>query len=227
MGRGPDPEDADTFSPRALPALREAVADLSWLMGRGYAEGAAVELVGNRLQLTARQRQAVWRCACADARVQARSARRLEVSELVGPVAVDGFNVLITLERALGGGPVLIGRDGAWRDLAGVHGTWRSAATTAAAIESVGRVLGGVDTTWVLDRPVSNAGRLATTLRLRAARADWPWVVRVEGDADQVLLDFDGTVATSDGGILDRCGPWVAIEPAALEGHDVWRVDLG
>lgn len=227
MGRGPDPEDAETFRADRLVALREAVGDLSWLMGRGYSEHAALKLVGDRLQLTARQRQAVWRCACSDERVQTRGARRVDLGGVDGPVAIDGFNVLITMERALAGGPVLVGRDGAWRDLAGVHGTWRSVETTTAAIERIGALLGNVEVTWILDRPVSNAGRLATALRLRAAKEDWPWVVRVEGDADRVLVDFDGVVASSDGGILDRCGRWLALEPEALAGDDVWCIDLG
>lgn len=226
MGRGPDPEDSATYKPAVLPALREATDDLSWLLGRGYSDVAALKLVGDRFQLTGRQRQAVQRCACPAGIARARAARRIPLSELEGPIAVDGFNVLITLERALAGGPVLVGRDGAWRDLAGVHGTWRSVETTGAAIELAGEVLGGIETVWVLDRPVSNAGRLATTLRIRASVAGWPWTVRVDPSADPVLRAFGGTVVTSDGGILDRCATWFALEPEALAGREVWSVEL-
>jgi hypothetical protein len=226
MGRGPDPEDARAFEASALPALRAATDDLGWLLERGYAEAAALKLVGDHRQLTRRQRDAVARCACPPSVATAREARRVPAAELDGPVAVDGFNVLITLERALGGGPVLVGRDGAWRDLAGVHGTWRSVDTTTAALDAVGAVLGGVETTWVLDRPVSNAGRLATTLRLRAAAAGWPWTVRVEARADAVLAGFPGVLCTSDGALLDREGPWFAVEPAAVAGRSVWTVRL-
>ena len=33
--RGPDPRDDEAFGRPTWPALREAVADLSWLFGRG------------------------------------------------------------------------------------------------------------------------------------------------------------------------------------------------
>ena len=54
--RGPGPEDRDLFSADQLPALRHAVADLSWLLSRGYAMPSALSLVGNRFDLAARQR---------------------------------------------------------------------------------------------------------------------------------------------------------------------------
>ncbi|MFT7518944.1 MAG: hypothetical protein ACI9MC_001078 [Kiritimatiellia bacterium] len=54
--RGANPADAALFGDQALPALRSAAADLSWLLGRGYNYVAAVALVGNKRQLTLRQR---------------------------------------------------------------------------------------------------------------------------------------------------------------------------
>lgn len=226
MPRGPDPQDAATFAADALPALRTAVDHLSWLLGHGYSETAALDLVGDHLQLTRRQRQAVRRCTCTPAQQERRRARRVQVPD--GPVAIDGFNVLITLEKALGGGPVLIGRDGAWRDLAGVHGTWRSVEGTTPALEALGRVLADTPTTWVLDRPVSNAGRLATSIRILAAARAWPWTVRVEDHADAVLAAHDGILASSDGGLLDRCEAWTTLEPLALAAIDAtaWTVTL-
>ena len=61
MARGPHPRDERDLGQAAVPALREAVADLGWLLGRGYAAVAALKLVGDRLQLSRRQRQAVLR----------------------------------------------------------------------------------------------------------------------------------------------------------------------
>ena len=101
--RGADPEDEVAFAPRHLERLRQAVSDLSWLLGRGYAETAALELVGNRFQLTARQRAAVRRCAASDEAVADRLARQISLEDIGDRLLIDGFNVLITLERALGG----------------------------------------------------------------------------------------------------------------------------
>lgn len=217
--RGPDPEDARTFADAALPALRRAVADLSWLRARGYAETAALKLVGDHLQLTKRQRQAVSRCACTDAQREERARRR--VTALDGPVAVDGFNTLITLERALGGGAVLRGRDGAHRDLAGIHGTWRRSRHTETALSLMRRVLGDGDVTVFLDAPISNSGRLAGLVR------ELGYAAVLVPSADPELIGARATVVTHDAGILDRCGPWYDAIAAALP-HipDAWVLSL-
>ena len=57
--RGPHPADQNLFGNEQLPRLRNAVADLSWLLTRGYAAKAAVKLVGDKNSLTERQRLAL------------------------------------------------------------------------------------------------------------------------------------------------------------------------
>ena len=54
--RGPDPHDDHAFGPESVPALQAAVSDLSWLLGKGYSVVSALKLVGDRWNLTARQR---------------------------------------------------------------------------------------------------------------------------------------------------------------------------
>ena len=55
-------------------------------------------------------------------------------------VALDGFNCVITLEAALSGGLVLIGRDGCLRDLSSIHGTYRAVSETPRAVELLGEL---------------------------------------------------------------------------------------
>jgi Protein of unknown function (DUF434) len=57
--RGLAPQDERLFAVRQLPALRAAAADLCWLLDHDYAPRSAIELVGNRYNLTSRQRMAV------------------------------------------------------------------------------------------------------------------------------------------------------------------------
>ena len=59
--RGPDPRDPAAFAPEEWPRLRQAVVDLSWLLTRGYAPVSSLKLVGDRYELTERQRTAVRR----------------------------------------------------------------------------------------------------------------------------------------------------------------------
>ncbi|MCB9686225.1 MAG: DUF434 domain-containing protein [Alphaproteobacteria bacterium] len=223
MSRGPDPEDARAFRPEALPALVDAVADLSWLRGRGYAEDAALKLVGDKHQLAARQRKAVQRAACSDEELR---WRREHLRPLEGRIAVDGFNVLIGLERAISGGPLFRGRDGALRDIAGVHGTWRRSGVTGEAVERLAETLPH-EAVVVLDRPVSNSGRLAAALRERSEQGALGWEIEVVDHADRRLVELELPVATGDAWILDR-RPWVDLLGAltsAIEG--AWIVELG
>ena len=207
--RGPGPEDAGWFGPAAVPALRGAVADFSWLLSRGYAEASTLKLVGDRHRLVERQRTAVLRSGCSDAARQARQGRLVAPGDLAGrSLRVDGFNLVLTLESALGGGVVLGGRDGSYRDLASVHGTYRRVAETAPALELAASWLrdrGVAACHWLLDAPVSNSGRLAGMVRA----ADPTWTAEVVPDPDRLLVLPGDPVATADAGILDRCGPWI------------------
>jgi hypothetical protein len=210
--------EREAFAERAIPVLRAAVADLSWLLGHGYTETAAATLVGDHYQLTKLQRLAVRRCAASDASVAARVARR---SERPDRIAVDGFNQLVTVERGLAGGAVLRGRDGACRDVAGIHGTWRRTDGTPAALAALTAALGATPARWVLDAPVSNSGRLAGLLRERGFEVE----VVAAADARLLALAAEGwTLATSDGGLIGRAA-WTGLAERAIAG--IPTIDLG
>ena len=232
MARGPHASDPELFGPEQLPRLRAAVADLSWLLGRGYAETSSVALVGDRYRLRKRQRIAVRRCACADDALTGRLKRRVEVSALHGRrVAVDGFNAIIILETALAGGVLLRGRDRVLRDLASVHGSYRRVAATANAIELVCNALAQArpgSVTWYLDRPVSNSGRLRRWIE-EAAPADLPWSVELPFDPDKELMnELEGVVVSADAIVLDGCGSWSDLVSLIVKQAvaDAWVVDL-
>jgi hypothetical protein len=219
--RGPDPRDRDAFDRSAWARLREAVHDLSWLLGRGYAERSALKLVGDRQDLTDRQRMAVLRSACSDAALERRRQHRRPLDELGGrPLWVDGFNVLTTVEAALGGGVILGGRDGSFRDLSGVHGTYRKVEETRPALSLVGELMarsGVGPCLWYLDSPVSNSGRLRGVIREVAEAQGWDWRVELVFDPDPILAQAPEIVATADSMILDRCESWVPLARAVIE----------
>lgn len=224
--RGPAPGDAHDFGDAAIASLRTAVAELSWLRTRGYSEPASLKLVGDRHQLTERQRKAVQRCACSDASRDRRLATRRELGS-VDAILIDGFNCLIATESALSGAPVFRGRDSALRDLAGVHGTWRRLAVTDQAIRAMAALLTGHHSVeWLLDRPVSNSGRLRAAQLDNSAELGLDWKVEIVDDPDAVLLEVRSTVATSDARILDGCVQWVDLPGVVANRGSAWIVDL-
>jgi hypothetical protein len=221
--RGPDPRDSPAFDPPAWPALRAAVADLSWLLGRQYAPTSSLKLVGDRYALTDRQRMAVLRSSCSDAALQHRREHQQSVSALGGQsVVIDGFNLLTTIEAALGGGVILRGRDGVYRDLAGVHGTYRKVAETLPALRLVGTVLaalGVVRTRWLLDRPVSNSGRLRAMILALGEEQGRTWEAELAFNPDALLGTSADVVATADSAILDRGPRWINLARHTIERH--------
>lgn len=219
--RGADPRDADAFDPASLPALRSAVADLSWLLSHGYASASSLKLVGDRFNLTERQRMAVRRSACSDDDRQRRQANRAGVSDLAGrELWLDGFNVLTTIESHLGGGLVIHCRDGCFRDLAGLHGTYRRVAETWPALEAIaGRLeaLRLVRACWLFDRPVSNSGRIAALVRQLARGRGHDWTVEAVDDPDRILKHSAAVVATADSAILDAGPRWFNLARDVVE----------
>lgn len=229
--RGPHPRDADLFAGERLEGLRVATLELSWLLERGYSPHAALELVGDRHALRSRQRLAVLRSSCGRSQLEARCARSVAVRDLAGRhVAIDGFNVIITVEAALSGGVVLVGVDGVHRDLASVHGSYRKVEETQLAIELLGQLLDEASqVSWFLDRPVSNSGRLKKTIERLGDERGRAWSVELVHTPDRELRMLeDAVVATSDGPLLDRVESWVDLPAHLIETEiaPAWLVDL-
>ncbi len=231
--RGADPRDAAGFERTTWPALRAAVLDLSWLLGRGYAPVSALKLVGDRGNLTERQRRAVQRAACSDEARARREATQVSARELAGrSLMIDGFNVLTTIEAALGGAVVLLCRDATYRDIAGVHGTYRKVAETLPAVEILASVLADLTVPrvgWLFDRPVSNSGRIRSVVLQIAAEHAFDWSVDLVNNPDRLLAESSEIIATADSGILDAGPRWFNLARHVIDTAcpAAWIVDLG
>jgi hypothetical protein len=230
--RGPHPRDEEHFAPAKLPLLRTAAADLAWLLSRGYPGKAAVKLVGDRFALTVRQRTALQRATVGDAVRDRRLEGRVELGAARGrTLLVDGYNVLLSVESALGGGIVLGARDRTFRDLASMKGHYKRVDETRAALELLGGYLGELGCArvdWFLDRPISNSGRLRKLMLGIAAERGWPWTVGLAASPDRVLAAGGELVATADGWILDQGVRWLNLARRVIEDRvpDAWVVDL-
>jgi hypothetical protein len=230
--RGPHPEDRKLFGTDQLAALRTAVTELSWLLTRDYSMKGALKLVGDRHALSDRQRLAISRGACSDQSQARRASSRVEIEELQGAeVIIDGFNLIITIEAALGGGILFLCRDGCVRDLSGVHGSYRSVDESEFALLLIGRSLAPLkikSVNWLLDRPISNSGRLAERIRVCAAQNGWPWTVETAFNPDREIVSADRVAITSDGPLLDQVNRWTNFSRHVVEKRvqAPWLVDL-
>jgi hypothetical protein len=230
--RGPHPRDAQLFAPDNIPRLRSATSELSWLLGRGYAIKSALKLVGDQYNLTERQRLAVSRAACSDERQKLRSEHCLALDGIENEeLVIDGFNLIITLEAALGGGLLITCRDECLRDLSSVHGSYRSVLETERAILLIGEALETLkpkSAKWFLDRPISNSGRLAQRIKELARERGWPWSLEVVFNPDASILATEGIAVTSDSLILDGAKRWINLSDFLVRRYlpQAWVIDL-
>ncbi len=230
--RGAHPEDRKLFADDQLPALRTAVRELSWLLSRDYSIKGALKLVGDRHALTDRQRLAVSRAACSDQSKEHRATTILSVEAVAGKeLIIDGFNLIITIEAALSGGVLIHSRDGCIRDLSSVHGSYRSVNETDQAISLIGKTLADLrpkSVAWLLDRPISNSGRLAKRIRDLATDYGWNWTVEVLFHPDAKLITSGRAVVSSDSHVLDETKRWINLNRYLLDERlkKFWLIDL-
>lgn len=230
--RGAHPKDAGEFSARQLPTLRTAVDDLCWLLSRGYPETRSLVLVGDRYTLRERQRKAVGRVAASDQAVASRAATRLDPDQMAGRrLDLDGYNVLLTVEAALGGGILLPGRDQTLRDMAAMSRHYKKVQETRDALRLIGSFLedhGAREVCWYLDRPISNSGRLRGLMLDIAEQEGWPWTVELVPNPDPVLKESEHVIVSADSAILDVGGPWVNLARHVVEpfADKTWWVEI-
>ena len=148
-----------------------------------------------------------------------------------GCLNIDGFNIIITLEVAMSGSPILLGKDGVYRDLAGLRGTYRIIDKTDTAISLIGKTLQELSVPMVkfyLDSPVSNSGRLKTKILECSEQWGMPVDVELIPNVDTVLAGKE-RIVTGDSIILDECKSWFNLSRKIIEDHiqDAWVIDLG
>jgi len=219
--RGPHPADEKLFAPDALGGLRTALQDFSLLLTKGYAKKSTLKLVGDKFSLTERQRLAIMRSACSDEQLSSRKQREVKIADIAAKhIGIDGYNVLITVEAAMSGACVFKGRDGCFRDLASIHGTYRKVTETIPAVQLIGNFLkeiGVIEALWLLDSPVSNSGRLKTLIGKLAGENGWDWEIELLTSPDAKLIKSNLVAATSDSVVLDGCKSWVNLARAIIE----------
>jgi hypothetical protein len=117
------------------------------------------------------------------------------------------------------------------RDLSSVHGSYRAVSETERALRLIGDALAALQPAaagWLLDRPVSNSGRLARMIRDLAARHDWPWSVELVFNPDREIAASAHVAVTSDSNILDGAARWLNLGRHLVETRlpESWMIDL-
>lgn len=229
--RGFDPDDFKWFSDEAVEKLRKAQDEVQWLLDRGYKFDSVIPFICNHYLFSSRQRLTLQRSISSSLKLEKRKKTMLPLEAAKeGCVYIDGFNLIITLEVALSGSPVILGKDGVLRDLAGLRGTYRIIDKTEVALKLIGKSLSELSVPaamFFLDSPVSSSGQLGS--KILEYSYDWNIPVDVElvPNAD-VALSKMNRVVTSDAIILDSCTGWFNLARKITEDNIsyAWVIDL-
>ncbi|MGG5209832.1 DUF434 domain-containing protein [Chryseobacterium sp. MIQD13] len=211
--RGKNTGDDTLFgSQKQIDKLKMAVQDMMYLLSRDYPEKASSELAGNRYRMKTRQIQALRGASASEKQIEDRKCRQLEVSELKNKVLyLDGFNVLILMESLLSGAYIFEGSDGCFRDLSGVHGTYKRVNQTLRAVELIAAFFQKAEVQkliWIFDKPVSNSGRIKQIIYDFAVENNLNWEAELEYNPDKFLAEKSQIAVSSDAWILDNCKQW-------------------
>ncbi|MFW6127434.1 MAG: DUF434 domain-containing protein [Thermodesulfobacteriota bacterium] len=187
--------------------LQPAARDFRYLLNRGYPREASLTLVGNRYDLEADARQILHRGVFAGEVAQARRGKLWVLADLAGqPLALDGHNVLITLESALKGLTLVAADDGFIRDVAQLSGAYRESPLTTQALARLAAFLSRHHPgplTILYDAPMKRSGELARKTREIFAAQGLYAEARAVPVPERELLEFSGAVATSDTHLID------------------------
>ena len=198
----------------------EASATYRLLREKGYPEKATLKLVGDRHGLSRIQRNCLFRGVVDEATAARRRAKLTTPAAAAGhALALDWYNVLITVESYLRGRVLYVADDGAVRDSSETHGSYRATELTPRAMEEIAVEIQRIGPSRVdafLDRPIAFSGLMAETLRQRLAALPCPVQVSLAPSADFPLKAFDGIVATSDSALLDACPRVLDLAAAVL-----------
>ena len=210
------------------PNLQEAATDFRFLMARGYPRQNALDLVGNRYGLEHTARQLLHRGVFAPVVAAARRAKLRRLRDLPGhPLALDGHNVLITLECAGRGLPLVAADDGFIRDVGEISGAFKVSPATDRVLALMADYLADHETGPIevfYDAPLSLSGELARRTREVFASRNLTVQTAAVPVPERLLSGFAGAIATSDTALIDAHATVVDLAGEIIRRRPSWRL---
>ncbi len=188
--------------------IQTGTEDFRYLLNRGYPRKATLEIVGNRYGLTFDERHLLHRGVFSDADSEARQDKIISPKGIRNKdLAIDGHNVLITVEAGLADRPLVLADDGFVRDISGLSASFKETEMTDKAIQLIVAFLKKWKprhTLFLFDAPISKSGILAQELRAFLEKEGLPGDALAVKVPEKTLIGFQGVIATSDTAIIDR-----------------------
>ncbi|MHC1598012.1 MAG: DUF434 domain-containing protein [Candidatus Methanofastidiosia archaeon] len=184
-------------------SLHDAREELRYLLNKGYKKKVALDFVGNHYELTKTQRNLLTRTTYSDDESESTTKKNVRAEDVTGKsLAVDTYNVLITLESVVYGHP-LVCDDGVVRDDKGVFGKYILGDNTNKALSMLEEFFVKTRPLFVkffIDKHVSHSGELACLIRNHS----WPveMEIRLCDSPDHEIKESGMVAATADSAII-------------------------
>ncbi len=188
--------------------LKEAATDLRFLLSRGYQRRSAIELVGNRWNLNQEARHILYRAVFSLEEVKRRKWNEVEIEETRGKtVAIDAYNILITLESILKGLLLIKGDDGYLRDISRVFNKYKQSSYTLQSIQLILKKLQPYQPAKILfflDQGISHSGELAALIRGELKQYNMNGDAETVSQSDKSVETIGEVVISNDRVVLEN-----------------------
>ncbi|MGQ9921233.1 MAG: DUF5616 domain-containing protein [Desulfobacca sp.] len=148
----------------------------------------------------------------------------MKVAGLRGqPLALDGHNVVITLESARRCLPLVAADDGFIRDIGRLSRAYRPSTLTTAVLQEIARYLARHaigPLTIYYDAPMSRSGELAALTCSIIAAFGLAGSAQAVPVPEPLLLASDGVIASSDTDLIDKCSQVIDIAGEIIRQDD-------
>ncbi len=210
--------------------LVEAATDLRYLLNRGYNRKSAIELVGNRWNLNRKERHILYRACFSTEEIKARKWNEIEIEEVTDKIiAIDTYNILITIESMLKNLIVIKADDEYIRDISKVFNKYKQTSATERVIDLILSTLKPYHPKTIqfyLDKAISKSGELAALINSRLSFYQLNGTAETVPSSDREVI-MQGEVAISnDRIVLENCIAHVNLIPVLIKKGYLSALDL-
>ena len=188
--------------------LKIAADDLQYLLNRGYNKKSAIKLVGDRYILNKNERHILFRAVFSDIEIKNRNKKSVTQDQLKDRIlAIDGFNILITIENMLKNNLLIIASDGFFRDISNISKRYKITNDTDLVVNLVFTKLATLAPKFIyffFDKPISKSGELAASINKKFSDFKLKGIAKAVNSPDHEILKTGEIIISADSLLLDK-----------------------
>ncbi len=198
----------------------KALKDIYFLLNKGYKKDSAVKFVSDHYNLTKEERYKLMRTVFSREEIERTERKKCDIGSIGGkPLAVDGYNVLITTESVLENTAFLC-FDGVMRDTRGIFQKYKFDERSNEALEKIFSLLEKYSPQEVLfffDVQMSKSGEMCSLVRKNLEKHNLKGDAQAVKNVDYTLKKLQMLTATNDSVIIKDLERFVDIP------QEIWK----